>query len=311
MGTLTYTPNAGFDGADSFDYTVGDGTDSDTGTVNITVDPAGSSPVIDVWYGPEQTFGSPGEAQRWVNILGTTSADVVSLSYSLNGGPDRALSLGPDTHRLQDPGDFNVDLDYTELDGSSIDDVVTIKATLDTGEVVTSDVTIDYESGSRYSPNYSIDWSNVSNIQDVVQVSDGLWSLEADGVRPTQEAYDQLLVLGDEYWDNYEVNLQITPHSLPPDAPQQPGVAFGMLWDGHTDEPFRTEQPKAGWIPGTAFFYRNALGGFKLHDYANFAKKAGTGAFTLVEGERFNVKIRLEQENVFDRTLSAESLGRW
>ena len=41
-GTLTYTPNAGFDGADSFDYTVGDGTDSDTGTVNITVDPAGS-----------------------------------------------------------------------------------------------------------------------------------------------------------------------------------------------------------------------------------------------------------------------------
>ena len=48
MGTLTYTPNAGFDGADSFDYTVGDGTDSDTGTVNITVDPAtpGNTPPV-------------------------------------------------------------------------------------------------------------------------------------------------------------------------------------------------------------------------------------------------------------------------
>ncbi|WP_170337390.1 tandem-95 repeat protein, partial [Ruegeria arenilitoris] len=36
-GTLTYTPNAGFTGADSFTYTITDGTDTDTATVTVTV----------------------------------------------------------------------------------------------------------------------------------------------------------------------------------------------------------------------------------------------------------------------------------
>ena len=37
--TVTYTPNANFNGADSFDYTLSDGTDTDTGTVTVTVGP--------------------------------------------------------------------------------------------------------------------------------------------------------------------------------------------------------------------------------------------------------------------------------
>ena len=37
--TVTYSPNAGFNGADSFDYTISDGTDTDTGTVTVTVGP--------------------------------------------------------------------------------------------------------------------------------------------------------------------------------------------------------------------------------------------------------------------------------
>ena len=57
-GVLTYRPDAGYVGPDSFGYTVSDGSLSDTGTVTIAV----GNP-IDVWYGLEQTFGSPGEAQ--------------------------------------------------------------------------------------------------------------------------------------------------------------------------------------------------------------------------------------------------------
>ena len=37
--TVTYTPNADFNGSDSFDYTLSDGTDTDTGTVTVTVTP--------------------------------------------------------------------------------------------------------------------------------------------------------------------------------------------------------------------------------------------------------------------------------
>ena len=34
---MTYTPEAGHTGTDSFDYVVTDGTDTDTGTVTVTV----------------------------------------------------------------------------------------------------------------------------------------------------------------------------------------------------------------------------------------------------------------------------------
>ena len=45
--TVTYTPNTGFNGADSFSYTLQDGQGgSDTGTVNLTVNAVGTPPVL-------------------------------------------------------------------------------------------------------------------------------------------------------------------------------------------------------------------------------------------------------------------------
>ena len=34
---VTYTPRSGYSGADTFDYTVSDGTDTDTASVGVTV----------------------------------------------------------------------------------------------------------------------------------------------------------------------------------------------------------------------------------------------------------------------------------
>ncbi len=44
-GTLTYTPNANFHGADSFTYVVGDGVLNGTATVNLTVNSVPDAPV--------------------------------------------------------------------------------------------------------------------------------------------------------------------------------------------------------------------------------------------------------------------------
>jgi hypothetical protein len=53
---------------------------------------------IDVSYGNRQRFGTPGKSQRWVNILGHVPIQgLTSLTYSLNGGPNRPLAVGPDT----------------------------------------------------------------------------------------------------------------------------------------------------------------------------------------------------------------------
>ena len=45
-GEVTYTPDAGYTGDDTFDYVVSDGTDSDTGTVTVSVTDA-QAPVAD------------------------------------------------------------------------------------------------------------------------------------------------------------------------------------------------------------------------------------------------------------------------
>ena len=81
----------------------------------VTTDP--TPPVIDVWYGDTQRFGHLGNPQPWVNILGNvaSAAGMASLTFSLNGGPARSLSLGCDLYRLARPGDFNIDIHIQEL----------------------------------------------------------------------------------------------------------------------------------------------------------------------------------------------------
>ena len=75
------------------------------------------APVINVWYGDNQTFGQNGIPQIWVNILGNVSSRsrVASITYSPNGGPEWPLSIGPNRTRLVDPGDFNAEIAYLRL----------------------------------------------------------------------------------------------------------------------------------------------------------------------------------------------------
>ncbi|MCB9947198.1 MAG: tandem-95 repeat protein [Rhodospirillaceae bacterium] len=301
-GSLTYTPEAGFTGVDSFTYGVTDGAAEAWATVDISI-----SPIIDVWYGTTQEFAHLGEAQRWVNILGNVDLDqVTGLTYSLNGGAEVVLSIGPDTRRLQDSGDFNIDLDYADLDGSSADDVVTITATLNDGSTVTQDVTIVYESNKEWAKNYTIDWSTVTDIQDVVQVVDGQWVITEDGIRTAAPGYDRVLALGDQTWDNYEVNLTLTIHTMGDGTVRDgAGLGVGMLWDGHTDSPIKGWQPLSGWDPFVSPFYSTQTGSFILHDYPNWAgPHLDESGFLFEEGASYNLKVRVEQTNVFDRVYS-------
>ncbi|WP_420393952.1 cadherin-like domain-containing protein [Acuticoccus sp.] len=302
-GTLTYTPPSGFDGDATFTYTVSDGNTTDKATVTVEV-----GEIIDVWYGDTQTFGVPGESQDWINVLGNVVTDgLVSLSYSLNGGADRALSVGPDTRRLHDNGDFNIDIAYAELDRTSRDDVVTIKADYGDG-VATRDVTIDYEDGRAYPRNIDIDWSNVSDLQTVVQIVDGTWEKSGGGVRPVDLGYDRVLTLGDEAWDNYELRTTVTMHDVTNEDPRGRdggGWAFGMLWNGHTDEPVSGTQPKSGWEPGATFF--STGNNFKLTSFHDFDTKLDNTYFPFAAGKTYEFVVRVEQVGLYDRKYSLKA----
>ncbi|WP_226576848.1 cadherin-like domain-containing protein [Acuticoccus sediminis] len=302
-GTLTYTPNGNFNGIDSFQYTVTDGIEEVVGTVDVAVRPA-----INVWYGDTQEFGAVGEPQAWINILGNVVTDgLTSLTYQLNDGPSQTLSVGPDTRRLSDPGDFNVDIAYAALDGSPNDDVVTITAAYSDGSTYTRDVTVEYESGHLWPEDYSIDWDAVGSIQDVAQIVDGQWAIEPDGsgIRPTELGYDRLVVLGDESWDNYELTMSITTHDLQnvdPRGRDGGGFAIGMLWGGHTEDDRLGVQPFAGYEPGATFFYTGKK--VKLTSYHDFSETIAVQRNPLAEGVTYELRMKVEQVGLYDRQYS-------
>jgi Bacterial Ig domain len=304
-GTFLYTPNAGFSGTDTFTYTVGDGTgQTDIANVDIAIGDA-----IDVWYGTDQTFGALGDTQKWINILGNVdTTEVTSLTYSLNGGSEHTLSLGPDTRRLQNAGDFNIDIGYSALNGSATDDIVTIKANLADGGVQTKDVVVHYESGNVWSPNYNIDWSTVTNIQDVAQVVDGQWTTDGNGVRTAEPGYDRILDIGDYTWDNYRVDLTFTINSMNQGtnfSRDGAGFGFGLLWDGHTDDPISGAQPKEGYNPIVSPFYNMKDGQFILHDYPDWASpNLGSASYSFQTGQLYHVALQIEQTDIIDRVYS-------
>jgi len=162
-----------------------------------------------------------------VNILGNVSDPhgVVSLTYSLNGAPAKALSMGPDTRRLYSPGDFNVDLDYWALPAGM--NQLVISATDALGDVANEVVTVEKITDQVWPLPYSIDWSTTGQIQDVAQIVDGLWSLQPEGIRPVILGYDRLVDIGDLSWSNYEVTVPVTIHGIDPDGYNPPSNAPG------------------------------------------------------------------------------------
>lgn len=208
-------------------------------------------PALTLWHGDRQRFGHRGEPQRWINLLGKVEpvGQVEVLTGSLNGGAARALSLGTDLHRLAAPGDFNVELAWDDLKAGT--NWLTLKATFHDGHIVTTNVQVLVERGRQWLLPYRVDFATVTNLQDVVQVVDGLWRLTADGVRTVHPYYDRVLVLGDRSWTNYEAQVRLTIHGFTPPQRGPPTynvTHFGMAlrWRGHTTD---GRQPSRQWYP--------------------------------------------------------------
>lgn len=217
-------------------------------------------PAIDVWYGTQQTFGTPGEAQRWVNVLGNVSDPdgVSSLTYRLNGGAQRTLRRGSDARRLWKPGDFNVEIDYAELQVG--DNTILLTARDNPGNTTNTTVTLTYAPGTGWPLPYALDLSGGADLQDVAQVVDGEWVISGGGVSCPVMGYDRVLAVGDATWSDYELVATLTVYALDPDGYQWPSVGPGwgitLRWPGHTNNPVACGSPHCGWLPsgGTVWY---------------------------------------------------------
>ncbi|MBN1514171.1 MAG: DUF1349 domain-containing protein [Phycisphaerae bacterium] len=258
----------------------------------------GQGPTIDVWHGPDQTFGSPGVPQRWVNILGNASDPdgVAGLSYRLNNGEIRPLSLGPDTRRLLLPGDFNIDVDYADLLPGP-NEIEIFAMDVNSNGSATA-VTVNYAAGNTWPLPYGVDWSNVQQLSDAVQIVDGKWGLSSNGVRPIEVGYDRGFVVGDRYaWTDYEILLPITIHSIDPLGylwpSVSPGVGIMFRWQGHTK--WGDWQPWIFWRPNGASAWYDYIGGPHLEMQGDTSVIAiDTSGRTLDYDTPYYWKVRVE-----------------
>lgn len=230
------------------------------------------NPVLNVWYGDTQPFGHIGQPQKWVNILGnvTDPDGIASLTYSLNGQAAVNLSMGPDLKRLVAPGDFNVDLAYSDLQNSINTVMITAKDTL--GHQTVKTININYSAGNVWPIPYTVDWSKAgsspSGIQNIAQVVDGQWKTDNTGIRTVELGYDRNIALGDISWTNYEVTVPVTVHGIDPvcvtdilNCLGEPSIGIVVRWQGHYD--VDGTRPYSGYVPvgasGGLNWYRNDL----------------------------------------------------
>ena len=259
-------------------------------------------PVIDIWYGDRQTFGQNGVPQRWVNILGNVSDEdgVAEITYSVDGGASRSLSIGPSDRRLARAGDFNADIALNELaDGEH---TVRFEAVDNLGNTNTREVTVVIANTLGLPVPHSVVWANAAegSLNDIAQVVDGKWYVEQDGsLRTAEIGYDRVVVVGDQRWFDYEVVFPVTIHEVSPegysDIDGEPNMALTVGWTGH-HEMDRT-QPMWGFWPstGAAGFFWDTLEEAKMKAIGNNGIPSQTSAtFPLPLETKIWMRVRVE-----------------
>jgi hypothetical protein len=216
-----------------------------------------ASILIDLWYGNNQIFGTPGLAQRTINILGNVESKngIDSTSYRLNKDEWMPFSLGTDLHRLAAEGDFNIDIHANRLQTGKNELIILVKDSL--GNQSKQTVNITFNSNNTCPLPYSIQWNNVENLQTSIQVTDGKWEFTTEGIRNRDVYYDRMFAIGDSTWKNYEVLTSVIFHQMIPLSPGPPNynvshAGIASRWFGHGKD---TLQPNRQWWPVGAFAY--------------------------------------------------------
>ena len=127
-GSLTYTPNANYNGGDSFTYKVSDGRGGeDTATVNITVNAVNDAPVAD-----NQSVSTNEDTDKGITLT-ATDAENDPLTFSVVDGPTHGTLSGTGANLSYHPaanykGDDS--FTYKANDGSADSNVATVSITV-------------------------------------------------------------------------------------------------------------------------------------------------------------------------------------
>lgn len=258
---------------------------------------------ISLWYGTEQSFGNIGHPQAQINVLGNIRTDSVGITayYMLNDAQEKhVLTLGSDLHRLAAHGDFNIEIYRNELRKGK--NLVRIYVVKDKTVLASKEITLNYNPETEWPLPYSVNWAEVKDIQDVIQVVDGHWKITPQGIRTQDVYYDRVLAIGDTSWRNYEVTTTVTFHGYTPPEEGPPTynvshAALATLWPGHDKDSL---QPNRKWHPLGATAEFRITHGYKdcrwrIFDGDNFYKEQKEDQYrNIVEGLPYGMKHRVQ-----------------
>ncbi len=131
-GEVTYTPNTGYDGTDSFTYTVqdDDGATSNVATVTVTVNPVNDPPVAN-----DDTASTPEDTPVDIDVLNNDTdpeGDDLTVTFVSNP-PHGSAAINPDgtVKYTPDPNYCGADsFTYTISDGNGGTDTATVNVTV-------------------------------------------------------------------------------------------------------------------------------------------------------------------------------------
>lgn len=284
-------------------------------TASAQQQPTKTVPEINLWYGTEQKFGHLGNSQPLINIVGSIrpKSSVADPSYRINGGKSIQFFLGTDLHRLANDGDFNLEIDRSKLKRG--ENTISIRARSLKGNAITQDVVVHYNPRDRWKLPYEIDFSEVTNIQDAVEVIDGKWEITKDGLHIAEPYYDRQISFGDKSWTDYELYAELIIHRHFPaiNGRNRGGppylshvhTSFNLRWGGHPDDGY---SPRRDWmqlgslVALRADFAQQKKGSYWWLHYGKSipgkpAKRSiadHSNRISILEGQRYMYRMRVE-----------------
>lgn len=187
---VVYTPNAGFEGDDSFTYTVSDGNGGeDTATVSITVEEQPNTAPD----AANDTAGTGFETPVTVNVLANDiddDGDTLSISGVTQGGNGSVAIDGTSVVYTPDAGFSGVDtFTYTISDGNGGEDTASVEVTVDAEPNTAPDAVNDTAGTGFETPvtisvlsNDTDDDGDTLSISEVTQGTNGSVAIDGTSV---------------------------------------------------------------------------------------------------------------------------------